>query len=81
MQRVQKKQLATINKLIKKFSNTYNNDIIKFILLLRKRVHSYQHMDSWKRKETTLPNKNAFYSNLYLEKLIYMLKKYSMNLN
>ena len=39
-------------------------------------------MDSWKRfKETTLPNKNAFYSNLYLEKLIYMLKKYSMNLN
>ena len=40
----------------------------KFILLLRKGVYPYEHIDSWKRfNETTLPNKKAFYSKLYLE--------------
>ena len=64
-----KKQLKPINGLIKKFPNTYkfcNNDINKFILLLRKGVYPYEYMDSWERfNETTLPNKKAFYSRLY----------------
>ena len=56
---------------MKKFPNTYrfcNKDINKFILLLRKDVYPYEHMDSWERFiETTLPNKKAFYSELNLE--------------
>ena len=43
------------------FSDIYifcNNDINKFIWLLRKWVYPYEHMDSWERfHETTLPNK------------------------
>ena len=81
------KQLKQINGLIKKFLNTYkfcNNDINKFILLLKKGVYPYEYMDSWgKFNETTLPNKKAFYSKLYLENITdddYMLKKYLKNL-
>ena len=66
-----KKQFKPINGLIKNFPNTYkfrNNDIYKFILLLRKVVYPYESMDSLERcNETTLPNKKAFYSKLYLE--------------
>ena len=37
-------------------------------LLLRKGVYPYEYMDSWKRfDETSLPDKKAFYSKLYLE--------------
>ena len=37
-------------------------------MLLRKGVYTFEYMDSWKRfNETTLPNKKAFYSKLYLE--------------
>ena len=37
-------------------------------LLLRKGVYPYEYMDSWKRfDETSLPDKKAFYSELYLE--------------
>ena len=65
------KQLKPINGLIKKFPNTYkfcNNDVNKFILLLRKGVYPYEYIDSWERfDETTFPNKKAFYSELYLE--------------
>ena len=57
--------------LIKKFKNTYsfcNNDLNKFILLLRKGVYPYEYMDSWERfNETSLPSKNGFYSNLNME--------------
>ena len=57
--------------LIKRFYNTYQlseNDINKFILLLRKGVYPYEYMDSWKRFiETELPSKYKFYSTLNLE--------------
>ena len=58
-------------ELIKRFANTYefcNGDTNKFILLLRKGVYPYEYMDSWERfNETSLPDKKAFYSKLYLE--------------
>ena len=59
------------NDLIKKFKNTYsfrNNDLNKFILLLRKGVYPYEYMDSWKKfNETSLPIKEDFYSHLNME--------------
>ena len=58
-------------KLSEKFHNTYhlcNKDLNKFALLLGKGVYPYGDMDSWKKfKETTLPPKQAFYSNLNKE--------------
>ena len=37
-------------------------------MLLRKDVYPYEYMDSWKRFDgASLPNKKAFYSELYLE--------------
>ena len=61
-----------INKeLIKRFASTYkfcNKDLNKFILLLRKGVYPYEYMDNWVRfNETSLPNKESFYSNLNME--------------
>ena len=57
--------------LIKKFKNTYsfcNDDLNKFVLLLRKSVYPYEYMDSWgKFNETSLPSKEDFYSNLNME--------------
>ena len=45
-----------------------NGDINKFILLLRKGFYPYECMDGWERfDETSLPDKNAFYSELNLE--------------
>ena len=48
----------------KKFKNTFkfsNNDINKFILLLRKGVYPCKCMDDWKKfNETTLPEKKSF---------------------
>ena len=47
--------------LIKKFKNTYsfcNNDLNKFILLLRKGVYLYEYMDSWEKfNKISLPSK------------------------
>ena len=67
MQKMQK----IIEGLIKKFSSIYqfcNGDLNKFILLLQKGVYPYEYMDSWEKfDETTLPPKEAFYSNLNLE--------------
>ena len=58
-------------ELINRFSSTYNfcnGDINKSILLLRKGVYPYEYMDSWKRfNATSLPEKEAFYSNLNME--------------
>ena len=58
-------------KLINRYSSTYefcNEGINKFILLLRKGVYPYEYMDSWKRfEETSLPDKEAFYSSLNME--------------
>ena len=59
-------------KFKKEFKNTFktfsNNDINKFILLLRKGVYPYEYMDDWEKfNETKLPEKEEFYSNLNLE--------------
>ena len=60
-----------IYELIKRFSNAHkfcNNDLNKFILLLRNGVYLYEYMDSLGRfDETSLPDKEPFYSELYLE--------------
>ena len=60
-------------ELIKKLKNTYsfcNNDLNKFILLLRKGVDPYEYMDTWERfNETSLPSKESFYSNLNMENI------------
>ena len=57
--------------LIKRFANTYefcNEDINNFFLLLRKGAYLYEYMGSWERfDETTLPDKEAFYSSLNME--------------
>ena len=54
-----------IEGLIKMFIINFLN---KFVLLLRKGVYPYEYMDSWEKfDETTLPPKEAFYSDLNLE--------------
>ena len=54
-----------------RFANIYefgNEDINKFILLLRKGVYPYEYMDIWERfDETLLPDREAFYSSLNME--------------
>ena len=56
------------NGLIKKFPNTYqfcNDDVNKFVLLLRKGVYPYEYMDSWKKfNKISLPDEESFYSEL-----------------
>ena len=60
-----------IKELIKRFASTYsfcNNDVNKFILLLRKGVYPCEYMDNWERfNETSFPSKESFYSNLNME--------------
>ena len=60
-------------ELIKRFANTYNfcdNDLNKFILLLRKGVYPYEYMDNWERfDETLLPDKELFYSSLNMKSI------------
>ena len=59
------------NELNNKLNNTFkfsNNDINKFILLLRRAVCPYEYMDDWEKcNETTLRGKEEFYSNLNRE--------------
>ena len=58
-------------ELIKKLKNTYsfsNNDINKFVSLLRKGVYPYEYVDNWERfSEISLSSKEDFYSNLNME--------------
>ena len=58
-------------ELIKRFTSTYefcNNDLNKFVLLLRKGVYPYEYADTWERfSEISLPSKKDFYSNLNME--------------
>ena len=60
-------------ELIKRFANTYefcNGNINKFILLQRKGAYPYEYMDNWERfDETSLPDKEAFYSNLDIKSI------------
>ena len=60
-------------ELIKRFANIYefcNGDLNKFILLLRKGVYPYEYMDnSEKFDETSLPDKESFYSSLNMENI------------
>ena len=70
--RCKKNYKKDFNKeLINRFSSTCefcNGDLNKFNLLLRKGVYPYEYMDSWQRfDETSLPDKEAFYSNLNME--------------
>ena len=54
-----------------RFFNTYkfsNHDNNKFILLLQKGVYPYEYMDDWEKfNETSLPEKEDFYSHLNME--------------
>ena len=58
-------------KLKKRFKNAFkfsNNDINTFILFFRKGFNPYEYMDDWEKfNETTLPEKDKFYSNLNME--------------
>ena len=58
-------------ELLERFSNTYefcDNDLNKFLILLRKGVYPYEHMDGWNKfNEKVLPSKESFYSSLTME--------------
>ena len=58
-------------ELLERFANTYkfcDNDLNKFIMLLRKGVYPYEYIDEWdKFNEKIIPSKKSFYSNLTLE--------------
>ena len=58
-------------KLKKRFKNTFkpfDNDPNKFILLLRKGVYPCGYMDDWEKfNETTLPEKEKFFSGLNMD--------------
>ena len=60
-------------ELIERFANTYkfcDNDLDKFIMLLRKGVYPYEYIDAWdKFNGKVLPGKESFYSNLTLENI------------
>ena len=57
----------------KGLQNTYNfcdNDLNKFILLLKKGVYPYEYMDNWEKfDETSIPDKESFYSSLNMENI------------
>ena len=57
--------------MIENFPSIYqfcNDDLNKFVLLLRKGVYPFEDMDSWEKfDETALPPEKAFYSNSNLE--------------
>ena len=60
------KELA--NEFEGQFECLGENDTNKFILLLRKGVYPYEYMDDWEKfNETTLPEKEEFYTHLNME--------------
>ena len=65
------KSAKPVKELIEKFPSAYkfcNSDLNKFVLLLRKSVYPDEYMDSWEKLiETSLPNKESFYSELNKE--------------
>ena len=60
-------------ELLERFSNTYefcDNDLNKFIMLLRKGVYPYEYMDGWNKfNKKSIPCKESFYSSLTLENI------------
>ena len=65
-----RKNKKTDEELKNKFKKTFNfnNDINKFILLLRKGVYLYGYMDEWEKiYEIKWHEKEEFYSNLNIE--------------
>ena len=64
-------QIKFDKKLKERFLNTYifsNHDNNKFILLLRKGIYPYKYMDDWEKfNETSLPEKEDFYSHLNMK--------------
>ena len=58
---------------MKRFVSTYelcDGDINKLSLMLRKGVYPYEYLYRWKRfYETSLPEKEDFYSNLNIENI------------
>ena len=65
-----------INKELIRFASTYklcNNDLNKFVMLLRKGVYPNEYMGGWdKFNETSIPSKESFYSNLTIENITEM---------
>ena len=70
-------------ELIKRFASTYefcNNDLNKFVLLLRKGVCPYEYADTWERfNEISLPSKEDLYSNLNMEDISDIDYRYTNN--
>ena len=67
-----KNYMRDFNKdLMKRFASTHgfcNEDINKFILILRKAVFPNEYMNSWERlNEKLLPEKVVFYNSLNME--------------
>ena len=62
-----------INNFKKRFKNTFkfsNNEINKFILLLRKGVYPYKDMDEWEKfNEISLAKKEDFYIILNVKEI------------
>ena len=67
-------------ELIERFASTYkfcNNDLNKFVMLLRKGVYPYEYMAGWdKFNETSIPSKESFYSNLTMENIMARRRRY-----
>ena len=71
-------------KVKKWFKDTFqfpNNNVNKFILLLRKGVYLYEYIDDWEMfNESTLPEKGEIYSKLNMEDITCMQKEFTMTL-